>query len=81
MAEDKPSGFARWDLSEPVQPCPSLLYALAPRGVETPYIESLASYVTRLAEAHAVSVWRLILQILAESRPGRVSRSTPKVTR
>src|SRR5260370_41745099 len=53
---------------------PSVLYALHPCGIGTPYVESLASYVTRLAEAHVVSVWRLILQILAESRPGRVSR-------
>ena len=76
MPDAKLSDFARWDLSQPVERRPSLLYSLAPCGVGTPYVESLSSYVTRLAEAHVVSVWRLILQILAESRPGRVSRST-----
>ena len=76
MAESKLPGFARWDLSEPVQPRPSLLYALTPCGLGTPYVESLASYVTRLAEAHVVSVWRLILQIRSTSRPDRVPRSS-----
>ena len=69
MAESTLPGFARWELSEPVQPRPSLLYALTPCGLGTPYVESLASYVTRLAEAHVVSVWRLILQIRSASRP------------
>jgi hypothetical protein len=76
MAETKLFGFARWDLSEPVRPRPSLLYALTPCGLGTRYVESLASYVTRLAEAHVVSVWRLILQIRSASRPDRVPRSS-----
>ena len=76
MAEAKLSGFARWDLSEPVPPRPSLLYELTPCGLGTPYVESLASYVTRLAEAHVVSVWRLILQIRSASRPDLVPRSS-----
>ena len=72
MAESKLPGFARWELSEPVQPRPSLLYALTPCGLGTPYVESLASYVTRLAEAHVVSVWRLILliRVCVSTRPG-----------
>ena len=76
MAESKLPGFARWELSEPVQPRPSLLYALTPCGLGTPSVESLASYVTRLAEAHVVSVWRLILQIRSASRPDGVPRSS-----
>jgi TniQ len=76
MPQATRSEFEQWDLSTPMFPLPSVLYALTPCGIGTPYVESLASYVTRLAEAHVVSVWRLILQILAESRPGRVSRST-----
>jgi len=76
MSEAKLSGFARWDLSEPVRPRASLLYSLAPCGTGTPYVESLASYVTRLAEAHVVSVWRLILQIRSASRHDRVPRSS-----
>jgi hypothetical protein len=76
MPNAKLSDFARWDLSQPVEPRPSLLYALAPCGVRTPYVESLSSYMTRLAEAHVVSVWRLILQIRSASRPERVPRSS-----
>jgi TniQ len=76
MAEAKLSGFAQWDLSAPVQTRPCLLYALTPCGLGTPYVESLASYVTRLAEAHVVSVWRLILQIRSTSRPEGVPRSS-----
>ena len=76
MAEAKVSDFACWDLSEPIQPRPSLLYALAPCGIGTPYVESLASYVTRLAEAHVISVWRLILLIRSASRPDQVPRSS-----
>ena len=78
MAESALPGFARWELSEPVQPRPSLLYALTPCGLGTPYVESLASYVTRLAEAHVVSVWRLILQIRSASRPDGIPRSSLK---
>ena len=76
MAEAKLSGFAQWELSAPVQARTSLLYALTPCGLGTPYVESLASYVTRLAEAHVVSVWRLILQIRSTSRPEGVPRSS-----
>ena len=74
-------GFARWELSEPVQPRPSLLYALTPCGLGTPYVESLASYVTRLAEAHVVSVWRLILQIRVcfPTRPGSALQLTLRI--
>src|ERR1043166_5745227 len=48
--------FERWDFMEPVRR-PSVLDPLIPCGLGTPLVESLASYVTRLAEAHVVSVW------------------------
>jgi transcriptional regulator with XRE-family HTH domain len=68
--------FERWDLAESTRPCPSLLYALTPCGLGTPYVESLSSYATRLAEAHVVSVWRLILLVLSPGGLDRISRST-----
>ena len=66
--------FERWDSAEPVRAAPSLLYALTPRGLGTPYVESLSSYVMRLAEAHVVSVWRLILLVRSQVCSDRLSR-------
>jgi transcriptional regulator with XRE-family HTH domain len=59
--------FERWDLEEPRRPCPSVLYALTPCGLGTPYVESFSSYVTRLAEGHVVTVWRLIRHVFPQS--------------
>lgn len=70
------SDFEIWNLAEPVHPKPSSLYPLAPLGVGTPYIESLSSYLTRLAEVHAVSVSRLIFYLLSSSYPSRGSLPT-----
>src|SRR5260221_14560420 len=39
----------------------SRLYHLEPVGKGTPFVESLASYVTRLAEAHCVSPKSLVI--------------------
>ena len=76
MTEAKPGAFAQWNLSRVIRPRPSLLYGLTPYGIGTPYVESLGSYLSRLAEAHVVSLSRLILQIRSPSRPVRVSRSS-----
>ena len=70
----QPDSFERWDLEEPRRPCPSVLYALTPCGVGTPYVESFSSYVTRLAEAHVVTVWRLIRHVFPQSL-NRIPRS------
>ena len=67
--------FERWDFMEPVRR-PSVLDPLMPRGLGTPLVESLASYVTRLAEAHVVSVWRLILHVLRPPHASRIPRSS-----
>jgi len=53
-----------WDLSLPTHPVPSRLYALEPLGVGTPHVESLTSYLARLAEAHSVSLRTLMKQEL-----------------
>jgi hypothetical protein len=70
----KHCNFERWDLAEPVGAAPSLLYALTPRGLGTPYVESLSSSVMRLAEAHVVPVWRLILHVRSQVCSDRLSR-------
>jgi hypothetical protein len=41
----------------------STLYNLDPIGIGTPYVESLTSYLSRLAEAHCVSTGSLISKI------------------
>ena len=76
MAETRQGDFARWDLSQPILTRPCLLYALTPCGIGTPYVESLGSYLSRLAEAHVVTVSRLILHIRTATRPGRFPRSS-----
>lgn len=53
-----------WDLTLPVYPPHSRLYALEPLGMGTPNLESLTSYLTRLAEAHSVSLRTLVIQEL-----------------
>lgn len=52
--------FESWDCSIPALPARSRLYALPPIGIGTPWVESLSSYVVRLADAHAVSVGDLV---------------------
>lgn len=42
----------------------SRLFSLAPCGLRTPYCEGLASYVTRLAEAHSVRPSTLIAEVV-----------------
>jgi transcriptional regulator with XRE-family HTH domain len=50
-----------WDLAPPAVPPRSRLYALEPIGVGTPGVESLTSYLARLAEAHRVPLRRLLI--------------------
>src|SRR5260370_32199316 len=46
--------YEQWQLTLPSLPAPSVLYALAPVGSGTPLVESMTSYIARLAEAHCV---------------------------
>jgi DNA-binding XRE family transcriptional regulator len=43
------------DLIKPLIPARSRLYHLKPIGIGTPYVESLTSYIARLAEAHCLT--------------------------
>ncbi|MCM3358646.1 TniQ family protein [Psychrobacillus sp. MER TA 171] len=42
----------------------TILYNLEPEGIGTPYMESLTSYIARLAAAHSVSIAILLKKIL-----------------
>jgi transcriptional regulator with XRE-family HTH domain len=53
-----------WDLTFPLHSSRSRLYALEPLGVNTPNLESLTSYMARLAGAHSVSLRTLMKQEL-----------------
>ena len=57
--------FESWDLAPRALSPRSRLYAPAPEGIGTAFVESLASYVTRLAEAHAVSAADLVRRELS----------------
>lgn len=54
--------YAFWELNIPAYPARSRLYDLRPIGAGTPYVESLTSYITRLAFAHCVSVRSLVFE-------------------
>lgn len=55
-----PPLFDSWDWSLVTVPPRSRLYSLEPLGIGTPYVESLTGYVSRLADAHAVSIGNLV---------------------
>jgi len=54
-----------WIEEEPIWPSQSRLYRLAPIGVGTPLVESLTSYIARLAAAHSVHPRRLLFYEVA----------------
>ena len=49
-----------WDAQPPSMPPRSNLYPLPPAGIATGEVESLTSYLSRLATAHTVSTWALL---------------------
>lgn len=55
-----PQLFDDWDCAPAGMPPRSRLYALEPIGIGTPRVESLTGYVSRIADAHAVSVGDLV---------------------
>jgi TniQ len=57
--------YEHWDLELPTVPARSFLYSVEPIGVGTADIESLTSYIARLAAVHCVSVTTFIRHILA----------------
>ncbi|HEY1353409.1 MAG TPA: TniQ family protein [Ktedonobacteraceae bacterium] len=67
MADDI---YEAWDLSNVAAPVRSTLYALSPIGMGTAFVESLTSYIARLADAHSVFCGRLIEKVIAPLVPG-----------
>jgi AraC-like DNA-binding protein len=65
MSMQEPSVCSLWDLTPPAPAPHSRLYHLEPIGVGTMYVESLTSYVTRLAQAHALPVRELAIHEIA----------------
>jgi transcriptional regulator with XRE-family HTH domain len=65
--------YDEWDLTPLPVPPRSTLYALQPIGMGTPLVESLSSYITRLAEAHSVFsgllLYRLIVPLVPDYSP------------
>ncbi len=68
MDEMEKSG--EWDLTPLSMPPRSTLYAPPPIGVGTALVESLSSYVTRLAEAHCVFSGLLMSKVIVPLVPG-----------
>lgn len=67
---DEAGMYDEWDLTPLPMPLPSTLYALQPIGMGTPLVESLSSYVIRLAEAHCVFVGMLMRKMVVPLVPG-----------
>ena len=63
--------FERWDCEPVALPPRSRLYSLTPIGIGSMFVESLTGYVSRLADAHAVSVGNLVGRelLLVSSKP------------
>ena len=57
---DAPIRFEVWAPAREAPPRRSRLYSLEPIGIGTPEVESLSSYLNRLAQAHCVTVTTLI---------------------
>ncbi len=67
---DETDQYDEWDLSPLLMPPRSTLYALQPIEMGTPLVESLSSYVTRLAEAHCVFSGLLMSKVIVPLVPG-----------
>ncbi len=65
MLVNKLEAYESWNIEKPNIRSHSRLYALEPVGVGTPYVESLTSYIARLAETHSVPTGMLVLHELA----------------
>lgn len=57
--------YDSWNIEYPSIPTRSRLFSLEPIGIGTPYVESLTSFITRLAEVHCVSLPILISRLVS----------------
>src|SRR5260370_35013125 len=60
--------YEEWDMAMPHLPPRSRLYRLEPIGMGTPYVESLTSYIVRLADAHCVTPKALVMYEILPSQ-------------
>ena len=78
---DAPIRFEVWAPAREAPPRRSRLYSLEPIGIGTPEVESLSSYLNRLAQAHCVTVSALIahelVPHLGTPAPARARRAAP----
>lgn len=65
LANNQLITYDSWDIHLPSIPIRSRLYQLEPIGIGTPYVESLTSFIIRLAEAHCLLPRTLINEIIA----------------
>jgi AraC-like DNA-binding protein len=56
--------FDAYDLTISTIPLPTELYPMEPRGIGTPYVCSLTSYIANLAFAHSVAVSDLFSEVI-----------------
>lgn len=54
--------YPHWDIESPPLPARSRLFRLQPIGIGTAEVESLTSYIARLAETHCVSPRKLLCE-------------------
>ncbi len=73
MPADIKAVYDPQDLEDPLIPSRSRLYHLEPIGIGTPYVESLTSYINRLARAHCVLPRKLIAQEVQPLLRGPIS--------
>ncbi len=66
--------YEQWDLTLPPVPERSALFSLEPVGVGTPWVESLTSYIARLAWAHMVFPGVLMNKLLEPLVPSGHAR-------
>jgi hypothetical protein len=70
-----PDSEKLWSIEKPQLPKRSRLYHLPPVGVGTPFVESLTSYIARLAKSHSVLPGILLSKEIVPLVP-KVYRST-----
>ncbi|WP_308441695.1 TniQ family protein [Reticulibacter mediterranei] len=59
------SSFPIWEIDIPDIPSRSCLYSLAPLGLGSPFVESLTSYICRLAYEHHIHTGTMLQHIVA----------------
>ncbi|WP_201387642.1 TniQ family protein [Ktedonobacter sp. SOSP1-52] len=69
MQKDLEPALCTWDVPVPNTPQRSQLYSLAPIGCGSSFVESLTSYICRLAQEHHLQVGALIRHIVAPCIP------------